>query len=39
MAQIAELIALVLRKRGDAGAVAAARADVAELCARFPVYA
>ncbi|MCU1502020.1 MAG: glycine/serine hydroxymethyltransferase [Ilumatobacteraceae bacterium] len=38
MARIAELIALVLRKRADAGAVGAARADVAELCARFPVY-
>ncbi|MEO5899159.1 MAG: serine hydroxymethyltransferase, partial [Ilumatobacteraceae bacterium] len=39
MARIAELIALTLRKRADEGAVAAARADVAELCARFPVYA
>jgi glycine hydroxymethyltransferase len=39
MVRIAELIALVLRKRADAGAVVAARADVAELCARFPVYA
>jgi glycine hydroxymethyltransferase len=39
MARIAELIALVLRKRADADTVAAARSEVAELCARFPVYA
>jgi glycine hydroxymethyltransferase len=38
MGTIAELIALVLRKRDDAGQVEAARDDVAELCARFPVY-
>jgi glycine hydroxymethyltransferase len=39
MAQIAELIARVLRSRADDGAVAAARADVAALCAQFPAYA
>jgi glycine hydroxymethyltransferase len=39
MGQIAELIALVLRKRDDSGAVSAARAEVATLCARFPAYA
>jgi glycine hydroxymethyltransferase len=39
MAQIAELIARVLRSRTDDAAVAAARADVAALCAQFPAYA
>ncbi len=39
MAQIAELIARVLRSRSDDAAVAAARADVAALCAQFPAYA
>ena len=38
MAEIASLIARVLRHRTDASAVAAARADVAALCARFPAY-
>jgi len=38
MGTIAELIALVLRKRDDPGQVEATRADVAALCARFPVY-
>jgi glycine hydroxymethyltransferase len=38
MADIAALIARVLRNRDDAAAVAAARADVAALCARFPAY-
>jgi glycine hydroxymethyltransferase len=39
MVRIAELIATVLRHRDDDVAVAAARADVAALCAQFPVYA
>jgi glycine hydroxymethyltransferase len=39
MTEIAALIARVLRQRGDADEVAAARADVAKLCARFPAYA
>lgn len=39
MAQVATLIARVLRDRADPAAVAAARADVATLCARFPAYA
>ena len=38
MGEIAALIARVLRHRADASAVAAARADVAALCARFPAY-
>src|SRR6478672_11320130 len=38
MGRIAELIALVLRKRDDGGVIEATRADVAELCAQFPVY-
>ncbi len=38
MVQIAELIARVLRQRGDAAAVAAAKAEVAALCAQFPAY-
>ena len=38
MQQIASLIARVLRHRNDAAAVAAARADVAALCAKFPAY-
>jgi glycine hydroxymethyltransferase len=38
MADIAALIARVLRNRDDAAAVAVARADVAALCARFPAY-
>jgi glycine hydroxymethyltransferase len=38
MAQIAELIARVLRHRTDAAAVAAAKAEVAALCAQFPAY-
>ena len=38
MAQIAELIARILRHRTDAAAVAAAKADVAALCAQFPAY-
>ncbi|MFT3853564.1 MAG: serine hydroxymethyltransferase [Ilumatobacteraceae bacterium] len=39
MSRIAELVALVLRKRDDEGVTSAARADVAALCAEFPVYA
>jgi glycine hydroxymethyltransferase len=38
MAHIAELIARVLRHRGDEAEVAAARADVATLCSKFPAY-
>ncbi len=38
MVQIAELIARVLRHRTDPTAVAAAKADVATLCAQFPAY-
>ena len=38
MPLIASLIARALRDRDDADAVAAVRADVAELCARFPAY-
>lgn len=38
MAEIAALIARVLRHRSDASAVAAAKAEVAALCARFPAY-
>jgi glycine hydroxymethyltransferase len=39
MADIAGLIARVLRHRDDADEVAAARADVAALCSKFPAYA
>ncbi len=39
MAQIAELIARVLRHRNDAAVVAQAKVDVAALCAQFPAYA
>jgi glycine hydroxymethyltransferase len=38
MVQVAELIARVLRHRGDEAVIAAARAEVATLCARFPAY-
>jgi glycine hydroxymethyltransferase len=38
MAQIGSLIARALRHRDDAAEVQAVRADVAALCARFPVY-
>ena len=38
MADIASLIAEALRHRTDASAVAAVKAKVAALCARFPVY-
>ena len=38
MPLIASFIAEALRHRDDASAVAAVRAKVAELCARFPVY-
>jgi glycine/serine hydroxymethyltransferase len=38
MVQIAELIARILRHRADAGVVAAARVEVAALCAQFPAY-
>ena len=38
MAEIGSLISRVLRKRSDEQEVAAARADVEALCARFPVY-
>jgi glycine/serine hydroxymethyltransferase len=39
MATIAELIAMALRARDDSGELAGIRAEVAELCAQFPVYA
>ena len=39
MVQIAELIARVLRHRTDTSAIAAAKAEVAALCAQFPAYA
>jgi glycine hydroxymethyltransferase len=39
MVQIAALIARILRHRNDPAAVAAAKADVAALCAQFPAYA
>ncbi|MBU6317683.1 MAG: serine hydroxymethyltransferase, partial [Acidobacteria bacterium] len=39
MAQIAEFIVRILRHRTDPAAVAAARAEVAALCAQFPAYA
>jgi len=39
MAQIAELIARILRLRNDASAVATARNEVAALCGQFPAYA
>jgi glycine hydroxymethyltransferase len=38
MPLIAELIARALRGRNDAAEVAAVRAEVAELCGRFPAY-
>jgi glycine hydroxymethyltransferase len=38
MAIIAGMIARVLRHRTDQATVAAVRAEVAELCAKFPVY-
>ncbi len=38
MAQIAALIARALRHRTDAAELAAVKADVAELCGRFPAY-
>ena len=38
MVLIAELIARILRHRSDPGAVAAAKADVAALCAKYPAY-
>ena len=38
MAEIADLIVRTLRGRDDDAAVAAVRADVNALCARFPVY-
>jgi glycine hydroxymethyltransferase len=39
MAEIARLVARVLRHRDDAAQVAAAKADVAALCAAYPAYA
>ena len=39
MAQIAALIAHILRHRDDAAVIAAAKADVAKMCAKFPAYA
>ena len=39
MVTIAELIARTLRHRTDPAALAAIRAEVAALCARYPVYA
>jgi glycine hydroxymethyltransferase len=38
MAEIASFIARALRSRESAGELAAIKADVAELCARFPAY-
>jgi glycine hydroxymethyltransferase len=38
MVQIAELIARILRHRNDPSAIAAAKAEVAVLCAQFPAY-
>ena len=38
MPVVASLIARALRERDDAGALAAVRDDVAELCAKFPAY-
>ena len=38
MAEIARLIATALRSRTDPSAISAVSADVAALCARFPVY-
>ena len=38
MAMIAELIARVLRHRADEPTLAAVRAEVAALCAKFPAY-
>jgi len=38
MARVASLIGRTLRQRTDDAAVAAVRADVAELCAAFPPY-
>jgi glycine hydroxymethyltransferase len=38
MTRIAELIANALRGRGDEAKLAEVRAQVAELCAKFPVY-
>jgi glycine hydroxymethyltransferase len=38
MAHIAALIARILRHRNDATEIAAARAEVAALCAQFPAY-
>ncbi len=38
MLRIAELIATALRNRTDTAALAKVRSDVAELCAKFPVY-
>ncbi len=38
MAEIAALIARALRERNTDGALAAIKADVADLCAQFPAY-
>ena len=38
MATIASLVARSLRSRSDEGAIAEIRAEVAELCAKFPPY-
>ncbi len=38
MGEIAELIARTLRGRDDAGVVDSVRADVGDLCSRFPPY-
>jgi glycine/serine hydroxymethyltransferase len=38
MATIAELISRTLSQRSDESAIAAVRAEVAELCAAFPPY-
>ncbi len=38
MATIGHLLAVALRERGDDAALASVRSDVAELCARYPLY-
>ncbi|MFZ9630181.1 MAG: serine hydroxymethyltransferase, partial [Ilumatobacteraceae bacterium] len=38
MAEIAELMTRILRHRAEPAVVAAARDEVAALCARFPAY-
>ena len=38
MVEIARLMARALRGRADAGELAKVRAEVADLCAKFPAY-